>query len=125
MLIDITSPTRDVRFNQDFIDFAFAESGRISESKMLLFENKHQFPVEITWALLNVLNKNSGQWVKNPFRIRPETCKVEAGQSMNFTVEFAPFVPDQYLFQTAQCFIAMCNGGMSKNKRIIAQEAQR
>jgi hypothetical protein len=33
MLIDVTNPARDVRFNQDFIDFAFADSGRISESK--------------------------------------------------------------------------------------------
>ena len=33
MFIDITSQQRDVRFNQDFIDFSFAESGRISESK--------------------------------------------------------------------------------------------
>ena len=33
MFIDVTDNSRDVRFNQDFVDFAFAESGRISESK--------------------------------------------------------------------------------------------
>jgi hypothetical protein len=120
MFIDITDSARDVRFNQDFIDFAFAESGRISESKSITMENKFPFSINVSWALLNVLNKTTGEWVKNPFRIRPETAKVEANSTMNFTVEFAPYIPDQYFFQTAQCFVQMNNGGMSKNKRIIA-----
>ena len=125
MLTDVTSIERDIRLNQDFIDFAFAESGRISESKQLTVENKYPFSIDVNWALLNVLNKTTGQWVKNPFRIRPETAKIEANSSMNFNVEFAPYIPDQYFFQTAQCFITMNNGGISKNKRIIAQEAQK
>jgi hypothetical protein len=33
MFTDIAAASRDVRFSQDFIDFAFAESGRVSESK--------------------------------------------------------------------------------------------
>lgn len=72
MFTDITSQQRDVRFNQDFIDFSFAESGRISESKSITLENKQPFSINVNWALLNVLNKTTGQWVKNPFRIRPE-----------------------------------------------------
>jgi hypothetical protein len=98
MFIDITSQTRDVRFNQDFIDFSFAESGRISESKSITLENKYPFSVNVNWALLNVMNKTSGQWVKNPFRMRPENAKLEANSSMSFTVEFAPYEPDQYFF---------------------------
>ena len=98
MLTDVTSIERDIRLNQDFIDFAFAESGRISESKQLTVENKYPFSIDVNWALLNVLNKTTGQWVKNPFRIRPETAKIEANSSMNFNVEFAPYIPDQYFF---------------------------
>ena len=44
---------------------------------------------------------------------------------MNFHFEFAPYEPDQYFFQIAQCFICPNNGALSKNKRLIAQEAQR
>lgn len=98
MFIDITNQQRDVRFNQDFIDFAFAESGRISESKTITLENKQPFSININWALLNVMNKTTGQWVKNPFRIRPETAKIEAKTTMSFNVEFAPYEPDQYFF---------------------------
>ena len=60
MFIDITSQQRDVRFNQDFIDFSFAESGRISESKSITLENKQPFSINVNWALLNVLNKTTG-----------------------------------------------------------------
>lgn len=122
MFIDITNHQRDVRFNQDFIDFAFAESGRISESKSLTIENNQPFSINVNWALLNVLNKTTGQWVKNPFRIRPETATIDPNSNMSFQVEFAPYEPDQYFFQSAQCFVSLNNGGTSKNKRIIAQE---
>lgn len=33
MFTDCTAEYLDVRANQDFVDFAFAESGRISESR--------------------------------------------------------------------------------------------
>jgi hypothetical protein len=122
MFADITGLNRDIRFSQDFLDFAFAESGRISESKQLTVENKFPFSVNFNWELLNILNKTSGSWVKNPFRIRPETATVPAQGSFSFQVEFAPYEPDQYFFQIAQCFVQMNNGGLSKNKRIIAQE---
>lgn len=60
MFSDVTRHDRDVRVNQDFIDFAFAESGRISESKSLTVENKQPFSINVNWALLNVLNKTTG-----------------------------------------------------------------
>jgi hypothetical protein len=47
---------------------------------------------------LNVLNHTTGQWVKNPYRIRPENAKIDAEGEMNFFFEFAPYEPDQYFF---------------------------
>ena len=44
---------------------------------------------------------------------------------MNFQCEFCPFEPDQYFFQVAQCFVTLVNGGLSKNKRLLAQEEQK
>ena len=61
-------------------------------------QNKHPFAIEVNWELLEVMNRTTGQWVKNPFRIRPNNAKVEAGCQMVFQVEFAPYEPDQYFF---------------------------
>lgn len=72
MFADVAAPNRDVKASQDFLDFAFAESGRISESKSLTLDNAFPYPIDVNWALLNVLNKTTGQWVKNPFRVKPE-----------------------------------------------------
>lgn len=52
--------------------------GRLSESKQLTVTNKQPFSVDVNWALLNVMNRTTGQWVKNPFRVRPESQKIEA-----------------------------------------------
>jgi len=76
------------------MDFAFAESGRISETKSVTIDNAFPFAVDVNWALLNVLNKTTGQWVKNPFRIKPEQQRIEAHGSHTFSVEFAPYEPD-------------------------------
>ena len=122
MFVESVSPVLEVRANLDFLDFNFTESGRISGSSQLTLQNKHCFPVEVSWALLDVMNRTTGQWVKNPFRVRPANAKIEANSSMNFQCEFAPYEPDQYFFQTAQCFVTLQNGGMSKNKRLLAQE---
>jgi len=105
MFIDIRAAGRDVRVSQDFVDFAFAETGRISESKSVTLYNNYPFSVEVNWALLNVPNRTTGQWVKNPFRVKPELTTVAPNSSMNFEVEFAPYEPDQYFFQIAQCFV--------------------
>jgi hypothetical protein len=71
------------------------------------------------------MNTTTGQWVHNPFRVRPAEAKIEANSQMSFTVDFAPFEPDQYFFQQAQCFATLNNGALSKNKRLIAQEEQK
>ena len=60
MFIDLKQGNRELRFSQDFVDFAFAESGRISESKTVSLYNKFPFSVEVDWALLNVLNNTTG-----------------------------------------------------------------
>ena len=79
MFVESTSNLRDIRTTQDFFDFQFTDSGRISESKTLTMQNKHPFAIEVNWELLEVMNRTTGQWVKNPFRIRPNNAKVEAG----------------------------------------------
>lgn len=101
MFIDITAEHRDIRLSNDFLDFSFTQVGRISESQMLTVQNKFPFPIEVNWALLNCYNKTTEKWVKNPFRVRPETQKVEANSTFNFITEFAPYEPDQYFFQIA------------------------
>ena len=98
MFIDSTSEVLPVRASADFVDFAFTESGRISDSRQVTLNNHHLFPVEVNWTLLEVMNRTTGQWVKNPFKIRPEVAKIEANSSMNFQVEFCPYEPDQYFF---------------------------
>ena len=101
MLIDYTSAGRDLRISQDFIDFSFTESGRFSDTRQVTVENNYPFKVEVTWNLLNVFNKTTGQWVKNPFRVSPDTATIGGKGSFNFNVEFAPYEPDQYFFQIA------------------------
>ena len=56
MLIDITAESRDVRASTEFLDFNFAEAGRISKSRPLAIYNKFPFPVDVDWALLKVMN---------------------------------------------------------------------
>jgi hypothetical protein len=34
-------------------------------------QNKFAFPVRVDWTLLQVLNKTTGKFVKNPFNITP------------------------------------------------------
>lgn len=45
MFIDLMAESRDVRANVEFLDFNFAEAGRISESKQVTLHNKFPFPV--------------------------------------------------------------------------------
>lgn len=98
MFLDITSEDRDIRLNQDFIDFNFTHVGRISDSKNLTIYNKFPYPIEVNWALLKVYNKTADSWVKNPFKVRPEVQRIEASSQFNFTAEFCPYEPDQYFF---------------------------
>lgn len=61
-----------MKLNADFFDFNFTHVGRLSESRPLTVENKFPFSIDVNWALLNVYNKTTEKWVKNPFRVRPE-----------------------------------------------------
>jgi hypothetical protein len=60
MFVDVTAENRDVKLSQDFVDFQFADSGRVSESRMLTVHNKYPFPVDVSWALLNVMSRTTG-----------------------------------------------------------------
>ena len=61
-------------------------------------DNKFPFDVCVNWSLLPVLSKTTKQWVKNPFRVLPESTTIKANSSFNFNVEYAPFEPDSYFF---------------------------
>jgi hypothetical protein len=52
----------------------------------------------IDWALLPVLNKTTGQFVSNPFKVTPERKEVEGNSTFTFDVSFAPYEPDSYFF---------------------------
>jgi len=118
MLQSSSSEMKDINFGEDSIDFGFTENGRISESRQLIMTNKFKFPVLIDWALLPVLNKTTGQFVKNPFRVIPERQEVEANSTYSFNVDFAPYEPDSYFFQIAQCFMHLLNGNAFKTKKL-------
>jgi hypothetical protein len=67
MIQSFTACQRHVQLSVDSIDFQFTHSGRLSEPKSVTIQNKFVFPVRIDWALLNVMDKTSGKFVKNPF----------------------------------------------------------
>ena len=98
MLLSSSSQTRDLRLSEESINFNFTENGRISESKQLTLENKFGFPINIDWTLLPVLNKTTGQMVKNPFKVLPAQKELAANSSFVFNVDFAPYEPDSYFF---------------------------
>jgi hypothetical protein len=70
----------------------------MSEPKAVTIQNKFGFPVKVDWDLLQVFNKTSGKFVKNPFTISPASTEIAPRSSFQFTVEFAPFEPDSYFF---------------------------
>ena len=119
MLQSSSSEHKELRFSEDSIDFAFTENGRISESRQITLENKFNFPVLVDWALLPVLNKTTGLFVKNPFNVIPERQEISANSTYIFNVDFAPYEPDSYFFQIAQCFMYLINGNQFKNKKLI------
>ena len=73
----------------------------------------------IDWALLPVLNKTTGQFVSNPFKVTPERKEVEGNSTFTFDVSFAPYEPDSYFFQIAQCFVHLLNGNAFKTKKLL------
>ena len=119
MLLNCAAASRDLRLSDDSINFNFTESGRLSEGRQLTLENKFNFPVTVDWTLLKVLNKTTNTFVKNPFKVIPAKQEIGPNSTQVFTVEFAPFEPDSYFFQSAQCFVTLQNGNHAKNKELL------
>jgi len=116
MLFDSAAQTRDIRLSDGSMNFGFTENGRLSESRQLTLENKFNFPIKIDWTLLPVLNKTTGQFVKNPFKVLPAQQEISPNSNFIFNVDFAPYEPDSYFFQIAQCFVTLQNGNHAKMK---------
>ena len=111
---------REIRLSEGSINFNFTENGRLSESRQLNLENKFNFPITVDWTLLPVLNKTTNQLVKNPFKVLPAQQEVAPNSNFVFNVDFAPYEPDSYFFQIAQCFISLQNGNHNKMKQLAA-----
>lgn len=45
MFLEVTSENRDVKLKDEFLDFAFTECNRLSEGKLVTFDNKYPFDV--------------------------------------------------------------------------------
>lgn len=118
MLQGFTSGKKDLSLSVETIDFGFTEKGRLSEAKQLTLTNKLSFPVKVEWALLPVLDKATGKVVRNPFNVVPAELEIEANSTGVFNVDFAPYEPDSYFFQVAQCFVHLLNGGQFKTKKL-------
>lgn len=118
MLLSAAAPTREIQMSDEAINFGFTESGRLSESRVLTVSNKFGFPIAVDWTLLPVVNKTTGQIVKNPFSVVPATQEIPANGNFVFSVDFAPYEPDSYFFQLAQCFITLKNGNHAKTKQL-------
>ena len=123
MLLASSAASREIKVSEDHINFNFTENGRLSESRQLVMENKFNFPITVDWTLLPVLNKTTNQFVKNPFKVVPAKQEVSANSTFVFQVDFAPYEPDSYFFQIAQCFINLQNGNHSKMKQLVASTA--
>jgi len=53
----------------------------LSEPKAVTVQNKFCFPVKVDWDLLQVFNKTTGKYVKNPFSISPASTEIAARSS--------------------------------------------
>lgn len=60
MFVDPMSDVLPIKVSSDFVDFAFTESGRYSDSRQMTLTNSHAFPVEVNWTLLDVMNRTTG-----------------------------------------------------------------
>ena len=122
MLLGSAAQTRDLRLSDDQINFNFTESGRLSESRQLTLENKFNFPIEVDWTLLPVLNQTTNQFVKNPFKVLPAQQEIGPNSTFVFSCDFAPYESDSYFFQIAQCFVTLRNGNHGKMKQLAATQ---
>jgi len=98
MLHSSIASTRDVRFSNDCVDFGFTNSGRMSEGKTITLSNTYNFPVKINWHLMQILDKSTAKFVKNPFRVSPAEFEMSPNSTQVFSCEFAPYEPDSYFF---------------------------
>ena len=73
--------------------------------------------------MLQVLNKTTNQLVKNPFKVTPAQQEIEANSEFVFNIDFAPYEPDSYFFQLAQCFVTLKNGNHGKMKQLVSAGA--
>jgi len=110
---------RELRLSDESVNFNFTETGRLSEARQLTLENKFGFPVSVDWTLLPVLNKTTKVLVKNPFKVTPAQQEIPANSTFVFNVDFAPYEPDSYFFQIAQCFVTLQNGNHQKMKQLL------
>lgn len=67
MLQSIISPKKDLQMSAESVDFQFTHSGRLSEPKAVTLQNKFSFPVRVDWTLLEVFDKTTNKYVRNPF----------------------------------------------------------
>ena len=56
--------------------------------------------------------------MKNPFKVLPAKQEIPTNDNFVFGVDFAPYEPDSYFFQIAQCFITLQNGNHGKMKKL-------
>lgn len=98
-----------MKFANEYIDFGFTHYGNISEDRQVSLHNKFPFPIRVDWTLLPVVDK-TGKEVKNPFNLKPAQAEIPANSNFVFEADFAPFEPDGYFFQIAQCFVHLLNG---------------
>ena len=122
MLQSSQSDLKDIQFSNEFLDFGFTDHNRLSESKQLTVHNKFAFPVRVDWALLPVIDKTTGKEFKNPFSVRPAQQEIAGNGNFVFEVDFAPYEPDSYFFQMAQCFVHLKNGNHFKTKMLVSQQ---
>ena len=118
MLQSNTSELKDLKFSAEYIDFGFTLHGSLSEDRQITIHNKFPFPVRVDWTLLPVIDKKTGNECKNPFNVKPAQVEIEANTNFVFNVDFAPFEPDGYFFQIAQCFVHLINGNEFKTKTL-------
>jgi|Transcript_39342 hypothetical protein len=61
--------------------------------------------------------------VKNPFKVIPAQKEIPANSTFVFNVDFAPYEPDSYFFQIAQCFVTLQNGNHDKMKQLALSQS--
>jgi hypothetical protein len=44
----------------------------MSEGRTVTLTNTYSFPVKISWHLMKIIDKKSGQFIDNPFRVKPD-----------------------------------------------------